>query len=129
MATDISWPTGSSDRDLLENHLIKNAPGDGGERYPRVGETTYARTRGWNGPYVAKMPSSDPWGNKYLVSVQLLTPRGVSLAVEQGFVLDKGQRPAAFSISAGPNRQIETKFDQIADAFITGGDDIVFRIQ
>jgi hypothetical protein len=129
MATDIVWPDGDFERDLLEHHLIKNAPGGSGEHYPRVGEISYARTRGWNGPYVARMPSADPWGNKYLVNVQLLTPKGVSLAAEEELVLETGQRPAAFTISAGPNRQLDTRFDQIADSFVTGGDDIVFRIQ
>jgi len=74
------------------------------------------------------MPSSDPWDDKYFVNVQMLTPKGVLMA-ENTLTLGTGQRPAAFVISAGPNRQLETRFDQIADAFIAGGDDIVFRIQ
>jgi type II secretory pathway pseudopilin PulG len=128
MAEDIAWP--EEDRDLLANHLIKNAPGGSGERYPRIGELTYDRTKGWNGPYSARMPSADPWGNKYLVNIQLLTPKGLRELVEaEELALGTGQRPAVFTISGGPNRQIETRFNQIADSFEAGGDDIVFRIQ
>jgi type II secretory pathway pseudopilin PulG len=129
MADGISWPTDEEERDLLEHHLIKNAPGGSGAHYRRIGQLTYDRTKGWNGPYIPRVPSADPWGNKYLVNVQLLTPKGVNQAVGEEFVLETGQRPAAFTISAGPNRQIDTRFDQIADSFVAGGDDIVFRIQ
>ena len=93
-----------------------------------MGEISYARQKGWNGPYLQLVPSSDPWGNKYLVNVQLLTAPGVSLAAG-GLPLAKGQRAAVFAVSAGPNRLLETRFDQIADSFEAGGDDITFRIQ
>jgi hypothetical protein len=92
-----------------------------------MGQISYARFKGWNGPYTGKMPSSDPWDDKYFVNIQLLTPKGIQQ--EQSLTLGTGQRPAVFVISAGPNRQLETKFDQAADAFAAGGDDIVFRIQ
>ena len=124
----LHWPMETSNHDRLENQLIKNKPGDTGMPYPRMGEISFARFKGWNGPYNASMPSSDPWGDKYFVNVQLLTPKGVQMAHDT-LTLGTGQRAAAFVISAGPNRQLDTRFDQAADAFVAGGDDIVYRIQ
>jgi type II secretory pathway pseudopilin PulG len=124
----LDWPTGEEDRDRLENQLIKNMPGGTAFPYPRVGETSYARTRGWNGPYIPSLPSSDPWGNRYLVNVQLLTPKGIQMAASS-LLLGVGQRPAVFVISSGPNRVLDTAYLQTADAFVAAGDDIVFRIQ
>jgi len=74
------------------------------------------------------MPSSDPWGDKYFVNIQLLTAKGIQMA-HSTLTLSTGQRPAVFVVSAGPNRQLETRFDQVAEAFAAGGDDVVFRIQ
>ena len=128
VADSLHWPTEAADRDLLENHLIKNRPLGTAARYPRMGEISWSRFKGWNGPYVPKFPSSDPWDDKYLVNVQLLTPKGVQMASET-LTLGTGQRAAVFVISAGPNRALETRFDQVSDAFVTTGDDIVFRIQ
>jgi type II secretory pathway pseudopilin PulG len=124
----LHWPMGTADHDLLENQLIKNKPGNTGTPYPRMGQISFARFKGWNGPYTASMPSSDPWGDKYFVNVQLLTPKGVQMAHDT-LALGTGQRAAAFVISAGPNRQLDTRFDQVADSFVAGGDDIVYRIQ
>ena len=127
-APSLGWPPDAKDRDRIENHLIRNRPGDTTVPYPMMGEIAYARQKGWNGPYLQSAPLSDPWGNRYLVNVQLLTSQGVMLAAG-GLPLSKGQRAAVFAVSAGPNQLLETRFDQIADSFITGGDDIIFRIQ
>jgi type II secretory pathway pseudopilin PulG len=127
LTSSLDWPTDQMQFDLLENQLIKNLPGGMGTPYPRMGQISYSRFKGWNGPYLNSLPSSDPWGDKYLVNVQLLTSQGVQM--DTTLSLGTGQRPAVFVISAGPNRQLETKFDQVADAFAAGGDDIVFRIQ
>lgn len=128
IAESLNWPADAKDRDRLENHLIKNTPQGTGTRYPRVGEISWSRFKGWNGPYVPRLPSSDPWDDKYLVNVQLLTPKGVQMASET-LTLGTGQRPAVFVISAGADRMIQTRFDQVSDAFAAAGDDIVFRIQ
>lgn len=128
IVTSLHWPMEAAKHDRIENHLVMNTPAVTGTPYLRMGQISYARFKGWNGPYTAKMPSSDPWDDKYFVNVQLLTPKGVQ--DEQGsLTLGTGQRAAVFVISAGPNRQLETRFDQAADAFVAGGDDIVFRIQ
>ena len=127
-AMSLHWPAETGAHDLLENQLIKNKPGNTGMPYPRMGEISFARFRGWNGPYTASMPSADPWGDKYLVNVQLLTPKGVQIAHDT-LTLGTGQRAAVFVVSAGPNRQLDTRFDQAADSFVAGGDDVVYRIQ
>jgi type II secretory pathway pseudopilin PulG len=127
VASSLDWPTDAAQFDRLENQLIKNLPAGTGVAYPRMGQISYARFKGWNGPYTTSMPSSDPWGDKYLVNVQLLTPKGVQM--DHTLTLGTGQRPAVFVISAGPNRQLETKFDQVTEQFVAGGDDVVYRIQ
>ena len=71
----------------------------------------------WRGPYVTS-PDADPWGNTYIVNAS-------SLAF--------GVNQAAFVLSAGPDRQIETNFSQNigsgSSAVTIGGDDIVARIR
>ena len=126
--SSLHWPTQANQIERLENQLIKNQPAETGAAYPRRGEISYARFRGWNGPYVPSMPSSDPWGDRYLVNVQLLSPKGIQMEQET-LTLGTGQRPAVFVLSPGANRRIETRFDQIADTFAAGGDDVVYRIQ
>ena len=134
MDPSLNWPVPTDDEDdedtyeRFENQLIKNLPSSTGAPYPRIGQISYARFKGWNGPYVSRMPSSDPWDNKYLVNIQLLTAQGVQMAGET-LELETGQRAAVYVISAGPDRQLETRFDQVADSFAAGGDDIVYRIQ
>ncbi len=126
--SELNWPTEPGDRDRLEHQLITNRPNETGAPYPRIGQISWARFKGWNGPYTTAMPSSDPWGDRYLVNAQMMTAQGISMASET-LTLGIGQRPAVYVISAGPNRAIETRFDQIADAFVAGGDDVIYRIQ
>jgi type II secretory pathway pseudopilin PulG len=126
--SSLHWPADSSSRDRLENQLIKNLPGGAGVPYPHVGQISGSRFKGWNGPYIPSMPSADPWGDRYFVNVQLLTAKGLQMEHDT-LALGTGQRAAVFVVSAGPNRQLETRFDQVAESFVAGGDDIVFRIQ
>jgi type II secretory pathway pseudopilin PulG len=119
-----TWPLTDGKVDLLEHHLTRNNPADSNVPYTRIGELTYARFQGWNGPYMSKLPSADPWGDKYLVNIGFATSQGAA-----GANLPKGKRPAVFVITAGPNQSIETKYLQAADEFVEGGDDQIFRIQ
>jgi type II secretory pathway pseudopilin PulG len=121
---ELGWPEDPEDQDLLQNHLVKNLPSGTGPRYPRVGEISYARTKGWNGPYLTTVPTADPWNDKYLVNVQFLTQNGLS-----ELEIPIGTRAAVFVASAGPNRVLETEFQQMSDDFVAGGDDIIFRVQ
>jgi type II secretory pathway pseudopilin PulG len=99
--------------DLMDYHLRVNgrgyAEGDGG-----------AGT-GWNGPYLTKDVTGDPWGRAYLINTAFL--RGLPPSKQ------RCARCAVFVISAGPNGLIETPFQQpIANAQVFG-DDLAVRIQ
>ncbi len=127
-----TWPTGADDIDLLANHLMLNRPNGTGPAYPRIGERAFNRLKGWNGPYLSQAAGSDPWGDKYFVNVQFLTPQGVAQIrddPDNPVAVPTGTRVAVVVLSPGPDRTIETDFAQPYDAFVTGGDDIIFRIQ
>ena len=123
-----TWPTDADERDLLENHLMMNEPDGTGPSYPGVGEISFNRQKGWNGPYFSNVPVGDPWADRYLVNVQFLTLQGVDL-VREGLAIPTGGRVAVVVLSAGANRTIETRFDQLSESFEADGDDIIFRIQ
>ena len=122
--TTKTWPLKNAKIDLMEHQLTRDNPGDSNIPYLRVGEISYARFQGWNGPYMSKIPAADPWGDRYLVNIGFATSQGAASAN-----LPSGRRPAVFVISAGPNRTLETNYLQAADEFVEGGDDEIFRIQ
>lgn len=123
-----TWPTEADERDLIENHLMMNQPDGSAPSYLRVGEISFNRQKGWNGPYLTRLPVSDPWADKYLVNVQFFTPQGVNL-VREDLTIPTGGRVAVVVLSAGANRTIETRFDQLSESFTAIGDDIIFRMQ
>ena len=151
-----TWPTEADERDLIENHLMMNQPDGSAPSYLRVGEISFNRQKGWNGPYLTRLPVSDPWADKYLVlkhsqkgwngpyltrlpvsdpwadkylvNVQFFTPQGVNL-VREDLTIPTGGRVAVVVLSAGANRTIETRFDQLSESFTAVGDDIIFRMQ
>lgn len=95
--------------DTLENQLINNTPsGASAKLYPISGKTYV-----WKGPYTAEF-KPDPWGNKYLVSVE---------------GLQSGSAKRAFVISAGPDRKLDTNIAQTTGDITTGGDDIVAKLK
>jgi type II secretory pathway pseudopilin PulG len=70
--------------------------------------------RAWNGPYMNDV-STDPWGTKYYFNSGNLGP-GIDRAV--------------FVLSAGPDKTIDTEYNQAFDAaFVVGGDDLAHRIR
>lgn len=97
---------------------------DGTEFYPVRGSISGNPQRGWSGPYIATLSSTDPWGNKYLINV-----RKLHLKHFQDLGISGLPDIGVFVISAGPNRALETSDAQDADDFMVGGDDIVFRIK
>jgi type II secretory pathway pseudopilin PulG len=106
------WVTTSA-ADLVDNHLRVN-----GHSYP---EATSGPGTGWNGPYLTKEVSGDPWGHAYLINTGFLRglPSGVTGC----------SRCAVYVLSAGPNGMVETPFQQpIANANVFG-DDLAVRIQ
>ena len=78
-----------------------------------LGLSTSGR-RAWNGGYMNDI-TEDPWGTKYYFNGVHLKPGGNS---------------AAFVLSAGEDRTIDTEFDQsTTGTFTVGNDDIVQRIR
>jgi hypothetical protein len=139
---DDSWDSGNPDgrfghkpdydfHGTIEGHLIRNVLGgpDSDANYPLRGAYSGDPQRGWAGPYVAVLPKTDPWGNKYMINVQEL--HATHLRDEHADQIGVGALPkiAVIVISAGPNRMIETAGDQGFDNFTALGDDIVFRIK
>lgn len=70
--------------------------------------------RKWNGAYMNDI-STDPWGTAYYFTSAHLKP---------------GSANAAFVISAGPDKTLDTEYSQNHSApFAVGGDDLVQRIR
>jgi type II secretory pathway pseudopilin PulG len=109
---------GAGNIDTLENQLLLNAPnGDGTatNRYPNPADNPGERNA-WRGPYIEQV-RSDPWGNAYLVSVRYLWPENISNNIP------------VIVLSAGPDGNVDTDFEQPGLNLTIGGDDIVFRIK
>ncbi len=92
--------------DVLSDHIFTNDAS-----YETTG------TRRWRGPYIEKI-DEDPWGSAYLVNVEFLQKGNINGTVP------------VFVLSAGPNKVVDTVFEQTGTGVITVGlDDIVFRIK
>jgi len=107
------WTTGIAG--LLSDQLINNLPG--------YVLRTPTSPSGWNGPYVSNDINADPWGNRYIVNIELIdtSPTVASLS---GHV-----KAAVWVLSAGPDGTIETPFSQSVLTATRGGDDIGVRLQ
>ena len=115
-----------SNDDTLEGHLVTNnlaatssqsgsplADDDltftSTEFYPIRSNIPGNPQRGWSGPYIETLSSTDPWSNKYLINVRMLhvgffqSTAGTTL-----FGTDETlPEIAVIVISAGPNRALE----------------------
>ena len=130
-------PTDDSiEAQLVTNNIFRTSADagvtfTGAEEYPIRGAIPGDPQRGWSGPYIATLSSTDPWGNKYLINVRMLhvsffqTGEGAALKIGTEVLPEI----AVVVISAGPNRALETSDRQQGDAFTVLGDDIVFRIK
>jgi hypothetical protein len=115
--------------DSIEGHLVSNIISNGTTQssYPVRGFLVADPNRGWNGPYVDRLPKTDPWGNKYLINMQEFSTKHI-----RQFHKIVGQplpRRVVLVLSAGPNRLIETSSEQLFETFQVRGDDIAFRIR
>ena len=121
---------GTIEGNLIRN-VLDNPIGHSGssKEYPLRGSYSGDPQRGWAGPYVAVLPKTDPWGDKYLINVQELHAK--HLLTSHAALGGPGALPkiAVIVLSAGPNRTIETRADQQFDDFAAAGDDIIFRIK
>lgn len=95
--------------DLIENHLIKNAPaGSTAKSYTESGKNA------WRGPYLPSAPK-DPWGQAYLVNIKNADP---------------GSGKAVIVISAGPDGGIDTASNTDAKSSVSPtDDDLIARVK
>jgi len=127
-----NYTAGASGHASMEGHLIRNQLGapvaaGTGASYPLRGAYIGDPQRGWAGPYITSLPKTDPWGDKYMINVRNL--HAGYLRTFDGGSSSALPKLAVIVISAGPNRNIETRVDQSFDNFAAAGDDIVFRIK
>ena len=98
--------TGASKGASLTSHLIQNTP-------------AYATTgpRRWRGPYLAAIPTLDPWGRSYISNISKADPNDAT-------------PEAVWVLSAGANGIIETNGDTLTTANPSvGGDDVGARVK
>lgn len=107
------WSTGVAGQ--LAEQLVNDTPG-----YALKSGTSQ---NGWVGPYLSSAINSDPWGNRYVVNIELIDS-SASATTRSG-----GIKAAVWILSAGSNGIIETPYSQSVLYAAVGGDDIGFRIQ
>jgi len=111
-----TWDLAGDKLDNLRHHLITNTPfgsTDAAKDYVSLG------ARAWKGPYVDRIPDTDPWQRSYVVNVSNLDPQIALNSLKWVVVL-----------SAGPNGAIETSADALMSANpAPAGDDIVARVR
>jgi hypothetical protein len=115
--------------DSIEGQLVTNIITNGISQssYPVRGFLPADPGRGWNGPYVDRLPKTDPWGNKYLINMQEFSTKHI---VQYHRIVGQPlPRRVVLVLSAGPNRMIETSSEQLFETFLVRGDDIAFRIR
>jgi type II secretory pathway pseudopilin PulG len=105
---------------------VTSAATDRGDLHLRINGRGYPEGpsgtgHGWNGPYIGKPVTGDPWGHAYLINTGFL--RG--LPPRSGRCLTC----AVYAISAGPNGLLETPFQQPLTNANVLGDDLAVRIQ
>lgn len=149
IAGDTLWTTAVNGTtvDTLSNHLIENVPAEAaGSRYrnptditvaaPGGNNTDFARAESsglnapyaWRGAYLQGPVDPDPWGNRYAVNVAYLdpSPTAAVAGVATGFLVTDLARLDVFVLSAGPDEEIDTQFDQ--DGAVPGDDDFVYLV-
>ena len=111
-----SWDLTAAVKDSLRNQIITNTP-FGSTSATQDYNTTGARA--WKGPYVDRIPPTDPWGRSYLVNVGNADP--AEPAATQKWVI---------VISAGPDGALETSASSLlASDAVPTGDDIIARVR
>ena len=119
----------AAQHDSIEGHLVQNIIQNQflPSFYPLRGYLPADPQRGWFGPYIDRLPRTDPWGDKFLINVQEFSTKHIR--ENHAIAGQPLPRRAVMVISAGPNRQIETSSEQVFETFRVFGDDIVFRIK
>ncbi|MFQ5956639.1 MAG: type II secretion system protein GspG [Candidatus Brocadiales bacterium] len=92
--------------DGLENQLMNNNA-----------DYRISGRRAWGGPYLDEL-GKDPWGNAYLVNARYLQPDQIR------------NLKSVFVLSAGPDGEIDTPFEDPVDMFVFAqDDDITYRMK
>jgi prepilin-type N-terminal cleavage/methylation domain-containing protein len=107
------WSTGVAG--LLSAQLMNNTP--------VYSMRTPTSQMGWNGPYLGTDIGADPWGNRYVVNIELID-MSASPITRSGAV-----KAAVWVLSAGPDGIIDTPYAQSILGAVVGRDDIGFRLQ
>ena len=135
--------------DSLSNHLVENTPGGAtAKRYRDASDITIATPGGnnidfargessgfnapymWRGAYLRGPVRPDPWGNRYAVNVAFMDPQPTDAmatgTITSGFAVSTFQRLDVFVLSAGRDKEIDTKSAQ--DGAVPGDDDFIFVV-
>jgi len=110
------WALATAKKDNVANQLVTNTP-FGSTASADVYATTGSRA--WQGPYVDRVPATDPWGRSYVVNVANADP-GVAASSQRWVIV----------ISGGPDGTLET--DPTAALFsnaVPVDDDIIARVR
>jgi len=107
------WTSGVAG--LLSEQIVGDIPG-----YTLRTPTSQS---GWSGPYVSSEINADPWGNRYVVNIELIDTTAAATG------LNGRVKAAVWVLSAGPNGTIETLYNQSILIAALGGDDIGIRLQ
>ena len=103
--TWVSWGMNATRGDILDNHLLRNAPGGANTAaYPVTNDLR------WRGPYIAGSSPVDPWGRPYVINII------------SGWYNHASDYKRIFVLSAGPNGQIDTHHSSTALTDIAGDD-------
>lgn len=83
---------------------------------------------GFRGAYISTPIFADPWGNRYMINVAWLGPRGSSRVFGTCCQSEFGNYDV-FVLSAGPNETVETEFQYgtppVPAGVLAGGDDAI----
>lgn len=107
------WSTGIAGQ--LADQLLTDTPG--------YSVRTASSANGWNGPYLASVIRADPWGNRYVVNIELIDTSATATTRTGGI------KAAVWVLSAGANGILETPFSQSILTAMLVGDDIGTRLQ
>lgn len=83
---------------------------------------------GYRGAYISTPVTADPWGNRYMVNVAWLGPRGGARVFGTSTQVEFNNYDV-FVLSAGPDETVSTEFQPgtppVPAGVIAGGDDVI----
>jgi type II secretory pathway pseudopilin PulG len=122
--------------DRIENHLALGDPFYPIDNSPSTSPYPLNLTQnpwgcGFRGAYLATPINPDPWGNRYMINVAWLGPRGTSRVFGTTSQAEFNNYDV-FVLSAGPDEIVSTEFQvgtpPIPIGVLAGGDDVIALI-